>query len=813
MARPSEEISKATANSNGKTDANLANDSNHLGGIAADEYATKQYVKEYHDSQTEELTETMNRNDNTVLQQAKGYTDAVVGNQDFSGFAKQTDIQTLNTNLTNQINQCKNNCETKINNKASQIVQDVNANFDDVNAAINQLRATDNQLFQSVSNGKSLIAGAITDKGVSTSASDSFSTMANKITQIPTSSGGGGDSDYDENYVNTEDATATADDILLGRTAYIKGEKVWGNHKDLDTRDATANPEDIMYGKSAYMNGIKVYGTYIPLNTSDASASESDILEGETAYVNGQKITGTYVPEEQLDTSDATARPVDILQGATAYVNGQKITGTYVPGISPDDPDVVDTSDATAIANDLLAGKTAYARGEMIIGTYTRPEYLDTNDATAYSSDLRNGVTAYARGQKIVGTMIPEAGGGGEYIEKIYGINPTSITRYKTNYQYPSGGSRRDTVIYDEYTRLPKILLRFSNDNNSVGIYRLSAPNSRNEINETLIQTKTYSELGISGYVYKVLATPASQYKPYIAVASGTSSSNITNLYIIPYEIDNDSITFETAYSSLNSITGDSVEMQTNNTGETLIIINKNFSYSSLNLYVFEIYKTSKQIQRVYKIENYTQLNNITADNYQWSLQCINDKLFYYSGDIYSNNGNVPNAILIILDRYNIPRIASLYYALGISKNGQYLLKQNNTDISYVPITIDYNYGTVTEGTSTQFNSVVNRTIYAGKICYDNVLLLNVVNSRYYYKRDLLIYTIDFQNNELTLISSYIVLTQDELSTYIPFNFDPTNNAYVRDGGKTYVVGDNQSSVVGIKYNGEKYYKLNNGEV
>ena len=40
------------------------------------------------------------------------------------------------------------------------------------------------ELFQSVSNGKSLIAGAITDKGVDTSPSDSFSVMADNIGEI-----------------------------------------------------------------------------------------------------------------------------------------------------------------------------------------------------------------------------------------------------------------------------------------------------------------------------------------------------------------------------------------------------------------------------------------------------------------------------------------------------------------------------------------------------------------------------------------------------------------------------------------------------
>lgn len=45
------------------------------------------------------------------------------------------------------------------------------------------------ELFQSVSDGKTLIAGAITDKGVSTSASDSFQTMADNIAAIETGGG------------------------------------------------------------------------------------------------------------------------------------------------------------------------------------------------------------------------------------------------------------------------------------------------------------------------------------------------------------------------------------------------------------------------------------------------------------------------------------------------------------------------------------------------------------------------------------------------------------------------------------------------
>ena len=57
MAKPSEEISKYNSSSSGKTDANLANDTLHLGGIPADEWATKRFVQQYHDNKEEILRE------------------------------------------------------------------------------------------------------------------------------------------------------------------------------------------------------------------------------------------------------------------------------------------------------------------------------------------------------------------------------------------------------------------------------------------------------------------------------------------------------------------------------------------------------------------------------------------------------------------------------------------------------------------------------------------------------------------------------------------------------------------------------------
>lgn len=65
------------------------------------------------------------------------------------------------------------------------------------------------------------------------------------------------------------------------------------------TGDATATASDIALGKSAYIGGGKVEGTYVAPDLTDATATANDIAQGKTAYIGEGKVTGTLVDRLQ----------------------------------------------------------------------------------------------------------------------------------------------------------------------------------------------------------------------------------------------------------------------------------------------------------------------------------------------------------------------------------------------------------------------------------------------------------------------------------------------------------------------------------
>ena len=400
MPTPYEEISEAYASRDmQKTDANLAQDTLQLGGIDAENYATKDYAKNLVKNKSNQDKSYADGQANQALEESKAYTDESIRNIDYSDFATKADVNTLNNKHKDNVNEI-NNLKNRVNTNASNIttnaagiqgnasdinrinqkITNIEGNITNINAEIASIDLTASkvklsnpnfastnvnagmtELFQSVSSGKSQVAAAVTDKGVNTASNASFSQIATNVGRISTLA------------ADTNDANATAGDIRRGKTAYAKGNKITGTMDGggsgggTDTSDATATSVDLVLGKTAYARGIKLTGVLVPgTDTSDATAGAGDIADGKTAYVNGYKVTG--VATFGTDTSDADATAGDIRVGKTAYVDGVKLTGE-ARTVSPDAPETLDTSDGTATADDIRYGKVAYSQGNRIVGT------------------------------------------------------------------------------------------------------------------------------------------------------------------------------------------------------------------------------------------------------------------------------------------------------------------------------------------------------------------------------------------------------------------------------------------------------------
>ena len=199
---------------------------------------------------------------------------SLVPASDYNVVNKKYVDDTIDAELAEPINRITTLENWKTNLDATQIKLD-NANFSSTN-----INDGMNELFISVSNGKAIVAAAITGKGIETASDASFKTMADNINAILTFTEG------------TSGGTATAQDIMYGKTAYARGGLIVGNYIPLDTSDATATAADIAYGKTAYARDQLLVGTLVGFDTSDATATPYDILQGKSAYVGTGKIDG-----------------------------------------------------------------------------------------------------------------------------------------------------------------------------------------------------------------------------------------------------------------------------------------------------------------------------------------------------------------------------------------------------------------------------------------------------------------------------------------------------------------------------------------
>ena len=225
-----------------------------------------------------------------------------------------------------------------------------------------------------------------------------------------------------DEYILTDDATATADKIIVGETAYVDSVKVTGTMPNVgavaEKLDTTTTSYTVPKG---YHDGTGKVDIAIEAKSATPTKAEQNITPSSGKVLS--KVTVSAIPDKYQDVSKVNAVATEVLAGKIIVNDtGAEITGTMVDNGAK-------TAELSSGGSFTIPAGYHNGQGKVIAKTLASQTV-----ATGKAGEILSGKTAWVNGVEVTGSMANNGATGGS----IDGMTTTSIN---IPAGYTSGGT------------------------------------------------------------------------------------------------------------------------------------------------------------------------------------------------------------------------------------------------------------------------------------------------------------------------------------------------------------------------------------